>query len=684
LLLQGISKRLYKTGDLARWLPGGNLEFSGRIDRQVKIRGYRIELAEIEKQLQTHEHIGEAVVLDRVDSSGHRYLCGYITVGDETGFSQSRLRQYLSKRLPGYMIPSYFVTLDNIPLTSSGKIDRKGLPEPEVPVLLDSHTAPRNEVEEKLVQLWQEVLGIQTAGVNDNFFTLGGHSLKAMILISRISREWGVEFPLKKVFEDPTVRGFARFIREEAGSGLFYEIKPVEKKEYYPLSSIQKRLYFLHQIQQGVGTGYNVPGFFKIEGTLDKERFRAALSALVRRHEALRTCFRFIGNDTVQVIRDTVDFQVEEIFFPGEDREVEEWVERVIGDFIRPFDLGAAPLFRAALAILAESEYLLLFDIHHIAADGTSAAIIFNEFAALYGGEELSPLSIHYKDFAVWQNRLFGGEDFKRKEEYWLNRLSGELPRSDLPTDFPRADTMNFVGDVHIARLDQPAALRLRETVTRQGTTLFIYLLAVLDILLYRYYDQDDIIVGCGIAGRRHADLQQVIGMLANVLPIRTRIDGTQTFDRFLAEVKQNSIDAFENQEVQFERLVEQLDIPREPGRNPVFDVLFMVQNYEPPSVRIEGAVFSPYRQPGNIDSTAKYDISLFISETAAGIQLYIEYSTSLFRRETIEKFTRRFMEVLEQVMENQGVKLEDIEVLSQLTAIDTKIREDEEGDFDF
>jgi len=675
----------YKTGDLARWLPDGNMEFLGRIDHQVKIRGFRIELGEIESILEKHERIREAVVIAKEDRNSDKFLCAYIVKSKhfENEITTADLRDYLAHHIPGYMIPSHFIMIDRLPLNRSGKIDRKSLPEPTFSTGHTDYTPPGSLVEEKLTALWEEVLGVKPIGVTDNFFTLGGHSLKAMILISRISKEWGVEFPLKKVFESPYIRDFARYIQQEAQTSTSMEIEAVEKKEYYPLSSIQKRMLFLHQAQEEIGTGYNIPGFYQVEGHLDKKRFTDALRSLVDRHEALRTSFHFIQNDNVQVVRDKIEFNPVEADFTSRGSDKEE-LERWIAAFIVPFNLAEAPLFRAALVTLEANKSLLLFDMHHIISDGTSRTILIDEFAALYGGEQLPPLRIQYKDFAVWQNDLYHTEVFKRKEAYWLKLLSGELPRADLPTDYPRAEAMRYEGDTYTVNLGEETTARLQEILKEQDTTLFIYLLAVVTILLKNYYNNDDIIIGCGIAGRRHADLQSIIGMLANVLPLRLRIHHHMTFAHFLDEARETGIDAFENQEVQFERLVEKLNIRRDASRNPIFDLLFMVQNFAPPSLNIRDIHITPYSPPAGLTKTSKYDISLFIGDNPENIRVYIEYATSLFRPETIEKFAHRLLEILDQAMTDPGIPIENIRVASQLASIEVKIPEEENDDFNF
>ncbi|MEC1797397.1 condensation domain-containing protein, partial [Bacillus mojavensis] len=412
-------ERMYKTGDLARWLPDGQVEFLGRLDDQVKIRGYRIEPGEIEAMLRSIEGVREAAVTVRTES-GETELCAYAE-----GLERNEVRKQLETLLPGYMIPAHIIEMEQWPVTPSGKLDRKALPAPDGAADREIYSAPRNLTEMKLSQLWEEVLKSGPVGIHDNFFDRGGHSLKATALVSRIAKEFGVQVPLKEVFAHPTVEGLASVISE--GTESPYEaIKPAEKRETYPVSSAQKRMYVLQQLEDG-GTGYNMPAVLELEGNLDVERLDAIFKALIKRHESLRTSFTTdTDGEPVQRIHDEVPFTFHTSVLGGQTE------QEAAAAFIQPFDLSQAPLFRAGVVKVSDGRHLLLVDMHHIISDGVSVNTLIREFGELYANQELPPLHIQYKDYAVWQEAFKKGDTYKTQEAYWLKQLEGELPVLDL------------------------------------------------------------------------------------------------------------------------------------------------------------------------------------------------------------------------------------------------------------
>ncbi|MCP4150945.1 MAG: amino acid adenylation domain-containing protein, partial [bacterium] len=437
---------LYKTGDLARYLPDGNIEFLGRIDNQVKIRGFRIELGEIENQLLKFEEIKENIVLAKTDHMGEKYLCAYIVpaAGVENSIAfNSELREKLSGILPDYMIPTYFVQLNKIPLTPNGKVDRKVLPEPEFSETAKgkSYSAPGNEIEEKVAEIWADILRIEKTiiSIDANFFQLGGHSIKATILASKIHKEFDSQMPLAEIFKTPTIRGIARYIKESVKE-KHASIEPVEKKEYYAVSSPQKRLYILQQMEIG-NTGYNMPGTIRPEEKTDKEKLEIIFKELVARHESLRTSFHIVDDHPVQVVHDKIDFKIDNY------KTTEKEAETIINRFTRPFDLSRAPLLRVALVEIERSHrQALLIDMHHIITDGTSQEILGNEFTALYAGTPLPPITLQYKDYSEWLNRKEQQQVVKQQEGYWISQFSGELPVLNLPLDYSRPVIQSFEG----------------------------------------------------------------------------------------------------------------------------------------------------------------------------------------------------------------------------------------------
>ncbi|MGD2085220.1 MAG: amino acid adenylation domain-containing protein [Candidatus Aminicenantes bacterium] len=663
--------RLYQTGDLARWLPDGNIQFLGRIDFQVKVRGFRVELGEIEKLLLKHPGIKEAVVVLQEEKSADKYLCAYFVADKEYGISE--LREYMSMELPNYMIPSYFMRLEQFPLTVNGKIDRCALPAPELKSG-QSYAAPGNNIEKKLIGLWAEILArdpvhqsqLQTSiGIHDNFFQLGGHSLKATTMVSKIHKELEVKVELLNIFRTPTIRDIARLIqglKKEA----FQDIEPVEKKEYYPLSSAQKRLYFLQQLDLN-STGYNMTMVLPLGQGIKKDKLEFSLKQLIARHESLRTSIQRVNEEVVQRIHpaDGIEFSLDH-YEAGQTG-----IEEIIKRYLRSFDLSRAPLIRSGLIMLPGDYHTWMVDIHHIVSDGTSHTILVEDFMQLYEtGAPLEPLFIQYKDFAQWQNQLFAGSGIQDQEDYWLQLYSGEIPRLNLAADYKRPAIFTFEGDHHVFKLEREEAVKFKVLGARYGGTLYMNIMAVLNTLFYKYTGQTDIIIGSGIAGRRHADIQGVVGMFANTLAMRNYPAGEKSYENFLSEVIANSVKGFENQDVQFEELVEKLEPERDPSRNPLFDILMVVQNFRELSSNISAEQLlavdenSPAIQYKN--TTSKFDLTFFVHEQGDDVFINIEYYTGIFTPETIRRLVSHFKYVVKTVIEDPGINLKEIAVISE------------------
>ncbi|MGG4442605.1 tyrocidine non-ribosomal peptide synthetase TycB [Brevibacillus fortis] len=648
-------ERMYKTGDLGRWLPDGTIEFAGRLDEQVKVRGYRIEIGEIESVLLSYETTNEAIVVAYLDGSGDAYLTAYFT-GKET-ISEAALRAHLSQELPAYMVPTYLVQLDAFPLTPNGKIDRKALPMPEgKPTTSVEYVAPANEVEATLAKIWENVLGISGIGVMDNFFELGGHSLKAMTVVAHVHREFQTDLPLKHFFEQPTVRALSQLIKhsEQASDR---SIQPAEPQDYYPVSSAQQRMYVLHQLE-GAGISYNTPGMIMLEGKLVREQLAYALQALVDRHEIWRTSFEMVGDQLVQKIHDRVEVEIEY-------REAEEHqIDDIFHSFVRPFDLTVSPLIRMGLVKISDERHLLLYDMHHIAADASSVTIIFNELAELYQGRHLPELRIQYKDFSVWQKRFNVSNDFKNQEDYWLYAFEGHNTVLEVPTDFPRPAVKSFEGDQIVLTTDRPLLEALHALAAETKTTLFMVLLAAYNVLLSKYTGQDDIVVGTPISGKTRAELEPIVGMFVNTLAIRNKPTAEKTFKEFLMEVKQNALDAYDHQDYPLESLVEKLGIQRDPGRNPLFDTMFILQTDELYRKTLGQLTYQPYESTSAL-AISKFDMSFHLTERETDLLLRLEYSTKLFRRDTVDRMSNHFMQILRNVTAEPEKQLQAIEMLT-------------------
>lgn len=643
-------ERMYKTGDVARWLPDGNVEFLGRTDDQVKIRGYRIEPGEIEAALRSIEGVREAAVTVRTDS-GEPELCAYIE-----GLERNEVRAQLERLLPGYMVPAYMIEMEQWPVTPSGKLDRKALPAPGGAADAKTYTAPGNVTEMKLSQLWEDVLKNGPVGIHDNFFDRGGHSLKATALVSRIAKEFDVQVPLKDVFAHPTVEGLATVIRE--GTDSPYEaIKLAEKQETYPVSSAQKRIYVLQQLEDG-GTGYNMPAVLELEGKLNPERMDRAFKELIKRHESLRTSFeQDESGDPVQRIHDEVPFTLQTTVLGARTE------QEAAASFIKPFDLSQAPLFRAQIVKGSDERHLLLVDMHHIISDGVSVNILIREFGELYNNRKLPALRIQYKDYAVWQEGFKTGDAYKTQEAYWLKQLEGELPVLDLPADHVRPPVRSFAGDKVSFTLEQEVASGLHKLARENGSTLYMVLLAAYTAFLSRLSGQEDIIVGSPIAGRPHKDLEPILGMFVNTLALRTRPEGGKPFAQYLQEVRETALEAFEHQDYPFEELVDKLELTRDMSRNPVFDAMLVVQNNDYEPLYLHDLQMKP-AQVSHLVS--KFDLTLQASEGDGNIHFLFEYSTALFEKTTIERWASHLTNVFSIIGKNPEVTLNHIDILTQ------------------
>ncbi len=657
---------LYRTGDLARWLPNGNIEFSGRADHQVKLRGYRIELGEIENQLLKYNgiKIKEAVVLVRKDENDDGYLCAYI-VPQSTGSTDSagstystisaELRDYLSRELPEYMVPSYFVQLDRIPLTPNGKIDKNGFPEPEIGAV-DAYSPPRDSTEKKLVELWSRVLGIDSEhiGINSDFFDLGGHSLRATILVSKIHKEFNIRIPLKEIFKTPTILGISRYIKK-GSEDKFATIQPVETKDYYELSSAQNRFYFLQQIDVN-SPGYTLLGLVVLEGILDKQKLEKVFIRLIRRHKGLRTSFVLVGNKPKQRISNDVEFSLQ--YHEMKEEEVINFVETT---FVKAFDLSNAPLIRAGIIKVSEKRYYLMLSMHHIISDGTSQGILMKEFMVLYEGKKLPPLRLQYNDFSEWQNSKEEREVAKNQENYWLTQFEGEIPRLNLPSDYPRPAVKTFEGNRVQFVIDSESTGKIKDLTFKADVTLYILMLSIYNVFLYKITHQEDIIIGSPLACRRHADLESIVGMFVNILAMRNYPNGTQTFKDFLKEVRKRTLQNFENQDYKFEDLVAAIVREMDQSRNPLFDAFFSVQNIEFPQIEIPNLKLIPTDYYGKV---SRFDLGFIVVEEGLELSIMVEYSTRLFKEETTHRFIQYFKTIISSILANPTEKISKLEII--------------------
>ncbi len=654
--------RLYKTGDLSRWLANGTIEFCGRGDQQVKIRGYRIELGEIENCLLSHEAIKRAVVVLKKTThpaSAHieSSLCAYVVLAKNTDATalDTELKEYLTRYLPDYMIPTFIIPINSIPQTIAGKTDVNALPVPCFPAPTRVIAAPRDKTEETLLSIFREILGHAQVGVEDNFFHMGGHSLKATRLTATIHKTFAVRVPLAIIFKHPSVRQLALYLKEAIGT-LFHSIEPVEQREYYPCSPAQSRMFVLQQMDPD-STVYNICSALQVEGHLQQDLFVAAFKKVITRHESLRTSFFMVAGEAVQKIHGEVPFALV--------KNIENTTAPLISSFIQPFDLAVAPLLRVGLFQLAEEKFLLVVDVHHIVSDGVSTDILIRDFSAFYSGAEPVPLKFQYKDIAAWQRGPRRGDELKQQEQYWLNQYSpaADIPVLQLPYDYPRPPVQQFTGSTITFELESPQTEALKQVATTCDATLYMVLMALFSSLLAKLSGQEDIVVGTPSAGRVHVDMEAIIGMFINTLAIRTQPAGEKPFTAFLAEVKEKTLQAFENQEYPFEELVEQVAIKRDAGRNPLFDVMLVLQNMDIRQLQIPGLTLGSFPfEPG----VARFDLTLTGTETPSGLTFIIEYSTALFTAAFMQRFIQYFQNIVQAIIANPPVELYRISILSQ------------------
>jgi amino acid adenylation domain-containing protein len=662
--------RLYKTGDLARYLPDANLEFLGRSDDQVKIRGFRIELGEIAAALRQHPAVREAVVAAQ-DGHGEKRLVAYLAGNRDARPTANELRGFLKDKLPEHMMPAVFVLLDALPLTANGKIDRRALPTPngQRPELDEAFVASHTATEELLAQIWGQVLGVERVGIYDNFFHLGGHSLLATQVVSRIRETFQVEMPLRCMFEAPTVAGLAATIDVSRTGLQAPPIVPVPRDGELPLSFAQQRLWFIDQLDPG-NSVYNFPAAVRLKGQLNVVALKQSLDEIVRRHEALRTTFAIVDGRPVQIIApaQTLTLPIVDLReLPETEREAE--VQRLATNQAqRTFDLAHGPLVRATVLRLGENEHVGLLTMHHIVSDGWSTGILIREMATLYEGfcsrrpTSLPELPIQYADFAHWQRHWLDSGVLESQLTYWTIQLAGASPFLDLPTDHTRPIVQRFRGAHESLRLPKNLSAELKALSRQEGVTLFMTLLAAFKILLHYYTSQDDIIIGTPIANRNRLETEGLIGFFVNTLVLRTDFSGDPDFRELLGRVREVCLGAYAHQDLPFERLVEELHPARDLSRNPLFQVMFVLQNGHPGTLELPGLTLIPVE----VDSgTTHFDLTLHIADTGDELVASLAYNTDLFETGSIDRMLRHFQMLLETVCASPGRRLSELSLLT-------------------
>ncbi|MDF5709057.1 MAG: amino acid adenylation domain-containing protein [Nostoc sp. S4] len=648
------SPRFYKTGDLARYNSDGNIEFLGRIDLQVKIRGFRVELGEIEAVLSQHPALTQTLVIAREDVPGDKRLVAYIVANPEQIPTQVELRHFLQGRLPEYMIPSYFVFLDTLPLNPNGKIDRRALPAPDISDLglSTNFVPPQNPTEEVLASIWAKVLHLEQIGIHNNFFELGGHSLLATQVMSRVRQAFGIEIPLQLLFENPTIANLAQAIAENQiteNNPQNQTIPQIANRESAPLSFAQQRVWFLQQLEPN-SRAYIISDAQRLSGELNVNVLQQALDAIVVHHQALRTNFiKSVDGSPIQVIAlpRSVELKIIKV--------THEQAQCLLNQEAQsPFNLESDLMLRASLLQINETEQILLLVMHHIASDGWSMGILWQQLAAVYEAflngkpSPLAKLPIQYADFAVWQHQWLSGEVLSNQINYWKTQLAGANTVLELPADRPRPPIQTYQGAAQSLMLPQSLSASLTELSRQEGVTLFMTLLAAFGAILHRYTGQEDILIGSPIAGRNRSEIEGLIGFFINTVVLRTDFSGNPSFRSVLSRVRQMALGAYAHQDMPFEKLVEELQPERDTSRNPLFQVWFNMLNLRDIQLEIPGVAVEPMSM---LETASKFDLTLYVTEQNQGIKLDLVYNTDLFTRERTMEMLDQFHYLLEQIV---------------------------------
>ena len=655
--------RLYRTGDRARYLPDGNIDFLDRLDNQIKIRGFRVEPGEIEARLTLHPAVGGAVVMAFEQSwgeqgPGEKLLVAYTVPRDGRRASGGELRSFLSEQLPDYMVPGLFVNLDQWPLTTTGKVDRKALPPPLTSVEEPSgeNEPPQTPVEQVLAGIYGEILKLKNVGRRQGFFELGGHSLLATQVVSRVREVFRVELSVRSIFETPEVDRLARTIETQRGIE-YAPIHPVPRNTNLPLSFAQQRLWFLQQLDPS-STSYNFPMALRLKGRLDITALEKTLAELVARHESLCTTFPAVDGEPMQLIHPPAAPSIVHI----------EAHEDTLHDLIvehakRPFDLANGPLLRVVLFKLAGDDHALLVTMHHIITDGWSLEVLIKDTSALYNAflnatpSTLPPLAIQYADFAAWQREWLRSDALSQQLEYWKQALAGAPPALHLPADLPRPPRSNE-GTTYSFTLPASLSTRIREVSQAENVTLFMFLLAAFKLLLHSYTGQDNIVVGTNSANRNRSEVEPLIGVFINDLALCTDLSGAGNFRELLQRVREVTLGAYDHQEVPFERVLETLRVDQQDNDLHLFQVFFVLQNIPLSNFKLPELTITPVA----IESkTAKFDIGLYMIESAAQIEGVVEYKTDLFYESTIVRTLADFKTLLEAIVDDPAASLDKL-----------------------
>ncbi len=641
-------ERIYNTNDLAYFTNDGEIIHLGRTDFQMKLRGYRIELGEIENELNSITEINSSIVIS--DSSKKHLIC-YYTSNNE--IDRNYIISCLLKTLPNYMIPSYFYKLEKIPLTPNGKIDRKALPMPTLTNTEKNLLEPRNDIDKKLIELFSKDLHIDKVSIDNSFFELGGDSLSAINLCLKIFHIFKIQLSVKDIFEHHVLSDLSDYIANYETSQTTIEKAKIQ--DFYDASSAQKRIFYASKAAGEDSTLYNCPGALVFNRVPDIDKLKSCFEILFERHESLRTYFEIKNNDIVQKIAPNINFKLEI------QNSTSTNTHYLLKQFVQPFNLAKAPLFRATLVIQNNQTATLLVDMHHSISDGSSINILLKELSKLYNGRTLEDNPITYKDFSEWEKTHFLSSEFTESEKFWLEQFQDELPILHMPTTFERPVTQSFEGNSFHFEIDKKLKNKIAKLSKDLGITPYMFLLASYYVLLYKYTNQEDIIVGTPVTGRNLPELSNVFGMFVNSLPLRANLKSNSSFKTFLNHTKKICLDAFDHQDYPFDFLVNKLNLQRNTNRNPLFDTMFIYQNMGDPTLTFKDIQTTFVAAQNHI---SKFDFSLEIVPNKEFFSLRFEYCTKLFDEEFIQNLANRYLKILTTVTSDITTKIANIEML--------------------
>ncbi|MFZ1289539.1 MAG: amino acid adenylation domain-containing protein, partial [Melioribacteraceae bacterium] len=668
--------RLYKTGDLARYLSDGNIEFLGRADHQIKMRGFRIELGEIETSISEHEKVKESIVLAKEDKNGEKKLVAYINCKEGKTIEITELRDFVSEKVPDYMVPSVFIFMDKFPLTPNGKVDRKALPEPNKEELQKAieidFVAPRNKIEIEICKIWEEILSIEKVGIRNNFFLLGGHSLLATQVISRLKSELNIELPLRVIFEKPTIEEIAFEIEKleinQPETSKEIKIERRKTNQNIPLSFAQERLWFLDQFEPN-SPFYNIPESYRIKGKINTEILNECFNIIIDRHEILRTYFSSNDGTPFQVIQEKLEINIPIIDLSNVTNSKVNINQLIDEEARTPLSITQLPLFRIKIIKLGDEDLVFLMTIHHIISDDWSSRVIVQELGLSYESLSLKlpnpllPLQIQYADYSIWQRNWLKDEILKTQIEYWKNKLTGIPSLLELPIDHARPNEQTFNGDFIPFILSDDLSKKINIITQQEGITVFMFLLAAYKVLLYKLSGQNDIVVGTPNANRNKKEIESLVGFFVNTLALRTNFYSELSIKELFTQIKETTLQAYAHQELPFEYIVDILKPERNLSHSPIFQVMFVYQTVKgKQSKGNENLSIEPIETH---TKTAKFDLTLFMIDTDEEISGAFEFNSDLFEKHTIKKFINYFETILKTIIENISLKVNQVSLLN-------------------